>query len=73
MKIEVSPVINELRIKQNLTREELAKDICEPIACQIMKEVSLLQPLMNWHFLRINLKLTCRISSLPKMNRSIIT
>ncbi|MFE4241514.1 helix-turn-helix domain-containing protein [Peribacillus butanolivorans] len=31
MKIEVGSVINELRIKQNLTREELAKDICEPI------------------------------------------
>ncbi|MFE4707263.1 helix-turn-helix domain-containing protein [Peribacillus simplex] len=30
MKIEVGSVINELRIKQNLTREELAKDICEP-------------------------------------------
>lgn len=29
MKIEVGSVINELRIKQNLTREELAKDICE--------------------------------------------
>ncbi|MGE7609406.1 helix-turn-helix domain-containing protein [Peribacillus frigoritolerans] len=32
MKIEVGSVINELRIKQNLTREELAKDICEPNA-----------------------------------------
>jgi tetratricopeptide (TPR) repeat protein len=32
-----------------------------------MKEASLLQPLMNWNFLRINLKLTCRISSLPKI------
>lgn len=41
--------------------------------CQIMKEASLLQPLMNWHFLWINLKLTCLISSLPKMNRFIIT
>ncbi|WP_375089023.1 tetratricopeptide repeat protein [Peribacillus sp. RS7] len=30
MKIEVGSVIHELRIKQNLTREELAKDICEP-------------------------------------------
>ncbi|MGN7395368.1 helix-turn-helix domain-containing protein [Peribacillus frigoritolerans] len=32
IKIEVGSVINELRIKQNLTREELAKDICEPNA-----------------------------------------
>lgn len=73
MKIEVGSVINELRIKQNLTREELAKDICEPNALTDY-ERSITSPTIDeLALLRINLKSICRISSLLKMNRFIIT
>ncbi len=63
MKIEVGSVINELRIKQKsyTWEENWLRLYVNLMPCQIMKEASLLQPLMNWHFLRINLKLTCRI------------
>ncbi|MFE4073681.1 helix-turn-helix domain-containing protein [Peribacillus sp. YIM B13477] len=46
MKIEVGSVINELRIKQSLTREELAKDICEPNALSDYEE-SITSPTIN--------------------------
>ncbi|MBO1000635.1 hypothetical protein IOC57_23190 [Bacillus sp. SD075] len=73
MKIEVGSVINELRIKQNLTREEPDNDICEPNALSVY-ERSITSPTIDELALFADgRKLTCRISSLAKMKRFIIT
>ncbi|MFJ7753766.1 hypothetical protein ACQKGI_03245 [Peribacillus muralis] len=69
MEIEVGSVINELRIKQNLTRKELSKDICGPDAL-LDYERSISSPPKNYkEALRIFNEASEFIENIPHVNQ----